>query len=615
MLNNPIQQIERTQDAYAGNPEGLQKRANMSKELIDLLAMQALQSDLAAQKRNMAMQQQGNPQTVKDQLEEGLMGEYRQEAAKDLGINPSEGDVVERAGIAGQQMAQNAQMAQGPQGMPQGGGGVASQAGPVNLAGGGIVSFDAGGPTSEVGEFLESISLAQDENIPKIREGLASLRKIEKPGIFSPSTPEQRTQRGQLQVGYERAGDLAREIAENPRLRAEFEQLGPEAFALKYLDGASQGLKVGAKKEPQVTVANREAPLNMQEEVIKGRAVTTPPSRDVDVSGIASLPKVTEPSLEEQGKLVKDRMARFEETVAAAKPPTVVPPTVVPPATPAIDPDAGIKAALEKSANLDPVEQAKARSEAVKEDLGLAEGIATLEDRQKRRERAYEETSASGMDNLIDLLTAGGRGGITGVGARSGQLRREENARRMAYEDTLDGIEDKTMTLRSTIGGKAATSYDNTMKTMLTVQQGAQNSLLTLSANEQKAIREERANNLAEARNDLSRENLLLNTIEDVEKQQKLITDTQQTVVEEFNLRYDSDLRAARKAVKDGDDNAEKELKILQDKISLEMRNDPRWVASEARQERIDGIAEEGTARRRALQGRLEASADFNKYI
>ena len=110
MINNLMQQIERTQDAYAGNPEGLQKRANMSKELIDLLAMQALQSDLAAQKRNMAMQQQGNPQTVKDQLEEGLMGEYRQKAAEDLGVGPSEGDVVERAGIAGQQMARNQQM-------------------------------------------------------------------------------------------------------------------------------------------------------------------------------------------------------------------------------------------------------------------------------------------------------------------------------------------------------------------------------------------------------------------------------------------------------------------------------------------------------------------------
>ena len=594
MLDNIMQKSARIEDAYAGNLDGLKQRVEKAGVSNELLAAFVLQGQLAqreAAQRNAAMQQQGDPRTVTQQMQLAL----------DANSSPSEGDAVERTGIAGQQMAQNAQMPQGP----QGGGGIASQAGPVKLAGGGIVAFDAGGPTSEVGEFLESISLAQDENIPKIREGLASLRKIEKPGIFSPSTPEQRTQRGQLQVGYERAGDLAREIAENPRLIAEFEQLGPEAFALKYLDGASQGLKVGAKKEPQVTVANREAPLNMQEEEIKGRAATTPPSRDVDVSGIASLPTVTGPSLEEQGKLVKDRMARFEETVTAAKPS----PAVVPPAAPTIDPDAGIKAALEKSANLDPVAQAKARSAAVKDDLGLAEGIATLGDRKGRRERAYEETTASGMDNLIDLLTAGGRGGITGVGARSGQLRREENARRMAYEDTLDGIEDKTMTLRSTIGGKAATSYDNTMKTMLAIQQGAQNSLLTRSASEQKAIREERANDLAEARNDLSRENLLLNTVEGVEKQQEIITDTQQTVAEDFNLRYDSELRKAMTAVREGEDNAEEELKILQDRISLEMRNDPRWVASEARQEMIDGIAERNTALVKAQRERLGGSA------
>ena len=217
------------------------------------------------------------------------------------------------------------------------------------------------------------------------------------------------------------------------------------------------------------------------------------------------------------------------------------------------------------------------------------------------------------MDNLIDLLTAGGRGGITGVGARSGQLRREENARRMAYEDTLDGIEDKTMTLRSTIGGKAATSYDNTMKTALAIQQGAQTSLLTLSASKQKAIREERANNLAEARNDLSRENLLLNTVEGVEKQQEIITDTQQTVAEEFNLRYDSELRKAMTAVREGEDNAEEELKILQDRISLEMRNDPRWVNSEARQEMIDGIAERNTALIKAQRERLGGSAISGK--
>ena len=548
MINNPIQQIERTQDAYAGNPEGLQQRANMSKELIDLLAMQALQSDLAAQKRNMAMQQQGNPQTVKDQLEEGLMSEYRQEAAKDLGVGPSEGDVVERAGIAGQQMAQNAQMPQGPQGMPQGGGGVASQAGPVNLAGGGIVSFAEGGPTKE--DLANFLRKAAEESRASERASPSSLEE----------TPMQRKMREIVAAQAERRKDIPSLLGTKSELQERAKKRALEEQMEKMFTRETGGQQVGQMPRPKSL---------------------DPSAGGIDIpfdpnAGIASMV----PSQPNQ-----------------------------PPAAPAIDPDAGIKAALEKSANLDPVAQAKARSAAVKDDLGLAEGIATLEDRQKRRERAYEETTASGMDNLIDLLTAGGRGGITGVGARSGQLRREENVRRMAYEDTLDGIEDKAMTLRSTIGGKAATSYDNTMKTILDVQQRAQNSLLTLSANEQKAIREERANNLAEARNDLSRENLLLNTVEGVEKQQEIITDTQQTVAEEFNLRYDKDLRAAITAVREGEDNAEEELKTLQDRISLEMQNDPRWVASEVRQEMIDGIAERNTALIKAQRERLGGSA------
>ena len=566
MLNNPIQQIERTQDAYAGNPEGLQQRANMSKELIDLLAMQALQSDLAAQKRNMAMQQQGNPQTVKDQLEEGLMGEYRQKAAKDLGVGPSEGDVVERAGIAGQQMAQNAQMPQGPQGMPQGGGGVASQAGPVNLAGGGIVSFAEGGPTKE--DLANFLRKAAEESRASEKASPSSLEE----------TPMQRKMREIVAAQAERRKDIPSLLGTKSELQERAEKRALEEQMEKMFTRETGGQQVGQMPSPLGVPAS-----------------TT--TLDAD-SPFLGLPAVLAPNQPGVGVL---RDGSLEDL---AKPPTAV----VPPTAPAIDPDAGIKAALEKSANLDPVAQAKARSEAVKDDLGLAEGIATLRDRKGRREKAYEETTASGMDNLIDLLTAGGRGGITGVGARSGQLRREENARRMAYEDTLDGIEDKAMTLRSTIGGKAATSYDNTMKTMLTVQQGAQNSLLTLSANEQKAIREERANNLAEARNDLSRENLLLNTVEGVEKQQEIITDTQQTVAEEFNLRYDSELRKAITAVREGDDNAEEELKTLQDRISLEMQNDPRWVNSEARQEMIDGIAERNTALVKAQRERLGGS-------
>ena len=42
---------------------------------------------------------------------------------------------------------------------------------------------------------------------------------------------------------------------------------------------------------------------------------------------------------------------------------------------------------------------------------------------QERIQTTYDETAPSRMDNLIDLLTAGGRGGITGVGVRDRQLR------------------------------------------------------------------------------------------------------------------------------------------------------------------------------------------------
>jgi len=575
MIDNPIQQIERTQDAYAGNPEGLQQRANMSKELIDLLAMQALQSDLAAQKRNMAMQQQGNPQTVKDQLEEGLMGEYRQEAAKDLGINPSEGDVVERAGIAGQQMAQNAQM-------PQGGGGVASQAGPVKLAGGGIVSFDAGGEVTE--EQIQELNKRLGRTIDRDR----AIQII------------QGTQFGGLSDFLDSLKDRLpsgqQGTTRNPRGRRPAPSTAPSAGGIT---GPSAGSSVDDVDIPFDVNAGLALPPSMA------------PSQPIKPGGGVLAPQ-TKPG---GGVMMTPEMIKeVEETVTAAKPS----PAVVPPAAPTIDPDAGIKAALEKSANLDPVAQAKARSEAVKDDLGLAEGIATLGDRKGRRERAYEETTASGMDNLIDLLTAGGRGGITGVGARSGQLRREENARRMAYEDTLDGIEDKAMTLRSTIGGKAATSYDNTMKTMLTVQQGAQNSLLTLSANEQKAIREERANNLAEARNGLLREQVITGTFVDastIGKYQTAASAALKVAIDSVDAEYATRISRAQSKVDQGEKGAEKALQDLISERAAAYENHPSYAVAVANQEQVDKFASQGATERKVQQERILAADLINKKV
>ena len=423
MINNPIQQIERTQDAYAGNPEGLQQRANMSKELIDLLAMQALQSDLAAQKRNMAMQQQGNPQTVKDQLEEGLMGEYRQKAAKDLGVGPSEGDVVERTGIAGQQMAQNAQMPQGPQGMPQGGGGVASQAGPVNLAGGGIVSFDNGSDGKGPVEAEETISYADivSEFGSDIGDWIvenpvdAAILGISFVPVVGPAAGAVgRGAQAAFRVGKKgydmlKANPTAQSLATKAKdlavgavTKPKYKPGEANVFGKDYIP---RGVGKGPRKYDPAKG------LGIAGAAVTAKNLLSDDEEEVEETGIAGQPAPTTTKL---GPSVDGVDIPFDVNAGLALPPSMVPkqpnqpgvgvlrdgsledlakpPTaVVPPApsAPAIDPDAGIKAALEKSANLDPVAQAKARSEAVKDDLGLAEGIATLGDRKGRRERAY----------------------------------------------------------------------------------------------------------------------------------------------------------------------------------------------------------------------------------
>ena len=158
MLSNPLSQIERTKDAYVGRPQELEKRANVTKELVDLLAMEHIKKDLDAVKSNQMMQALGNPMTIKDQMQQGLMGEYRQQAAKEMGVGPSETDIVQRAQQG---------MPQGmPQQQPRMAQGMMSQARPVQLASGGIVTFNKGesvedGLTDaqrEMKEFMERLA-------------------------------------------------------------------------------------------------------------------------------------------------------------------------------------------------------------------------------------------------------------------------------------------------------------------------------------------------------------------------------------------------------------------------------------------------------------------------
>ena len=85
--------------AAAYSPQELQKRYKVTKELVYLLALQKLKSEMDAAQRSIAMSQQQVPGTVKQQLENQVM----------------QGKMQEASGI----MSQMPQMPQMPQRQPQ----------------------------------------------------------------------------------------------------------------------------------------------------------------------------------------------------------------------------------------------------------------------------------------------------------------------------------------------------------------------------------------------------------------------------------------------------------------------------------------------------------------
>ena len=584
MINNPMQQIERTQDAYAGNPEGLQKRANMSKELIDLLAMQALQSDLAAQKRNMAMQQQGNPQTVKDQLEEGLMGEYRQKAAEDLGVGPSEGDVVERAGIAGQQMARNQQMAQGSQGMPQGGGGVASQAGPVKLAGGGIVSFKKGSEeegaveADALGQFLLA-SAADPEKAEQMRKIVEALQKRKEEARLLP------------------------EVKDGGAGLAEFRR--------------SQGFDTS----------------------------TDDPSDDPSASGIATIrpnletqiaeqykekgiPNPKDTTLEEQGKLVKERMAESE--AKKAREAAITPPTVDPrqalidsiSGLAAVDPytpNADLTAYTKKQMERDPAKEAEAAAARVAEFSKLEEGLGALTVRKQRAEDLYEERQEAkkGRAGAFMAQMIGASKGGRGAEARMSYYEKQE-AIRDKHEANLNAIDDASILLQRTVGAKQATEYNTTAKNAETAIANAANTVagmdatgrsdylarVKLQVEDQKAKldlinemgREDREN----AALTLSRENITIDTAEAVfNAASKTIEASLDKISEERALI----MPRFRKRLKEAEGDAA-EMALLRKEINEEVQN-----ATIAHHDLVNEARERQKAAEKILTSRMTSSS------
>jgi hypothetical protein len=130
MIGGIDQQIQQRVDAYRDNPQQLMQRYQQNQELIDLLAMQKLKSEKDAAAREMQMQMQATPQTIKQQREAELLGRTKDEMVKQ-----TSGIMQERQKRQQQNMQRTAN-----QGLPQ------LPAGNMQrMAGGGIVAFAGGG--------------------------------------------------------------------------------------------------------------------------------------------------------------------------------------------------------------------------------------------------------------------------------------------------------------------------------------------------------------------------------------------------------------------------------------------------------------------------------------
>lgn len=158
------QQITQRSSQFKNDPNALMQQYGQSKDILDLIAAQRAAEKVQKEKQLAALQMQGNPPTVADQLEQELIASEKEQMTPALSGMKNLRDRTK--GVAGvlaqkqqeqqkrmQQMGQQPQRPpqQRPQGQPQGrpmmaGGGLLSQRAPnlERMYGGGIVGFEAG---------------------------------------------------------------------------------------------------------------------------------------------------------------------------------------------------------------------------------------------------------------------------------------------------------------------------------------------------------------------------------------------------------------------------------------------------------------------------------------
>jgi len=188
------------------------------------------------------------------------------------------------------------------------------------------------------------------------------------------------------------------------------------------------------------------------------------------------------------GVMMTPEMVKEAEAKNAAS--AAITPPVAPTGIAAYEADTKLRDSAKTELGIDEEKKGLAAIERIRDLSGIEDSKQSLKDIEARAEASYKDATPSRTDNLIDLLAAGGgKGGITSVGRRSGELRREENVRRRQLDQDVAGIKVTAIEIQSKFGTDAANAYQKAETDAIRTKQNARTYIATLDKNEREDVR------------------------------------------------------------------------------------------------------------------------------
>tara|TARA_R110000824_G_scaffold10875_3_gene47659 strand:- start:1867 stop:3663 length:1797 start_codon:yes stop_codon:yes gene_type:complete len=400
---NIDQQIRDKVDSGRSNPAKLQNEYKLTKSLVSLLALQALESDTKEKEKRVNLSMNPNPGTIAEQR-------FNTAAKR------KEKEVIEGVGGVAQQL-----QAQQMSALPNQMGGVASQPAPnMRMAGGGIVSF-AGEDGSKV-KGKTSVELLQEVGYT--------------PERFSELTEEQKES-----------------VLQTINLKREAQAKQPGSFApFNQPVGMSQlqyGMSTGANKAGDVSAGMSAPSPNFSFETGQ-ESVPLAGGIPSAVNPVSSIDRVVAEQLDPEAIEKGDSLSYRGQGIDAARKKTVAD---------------NMKKTTELSlaeATRDPLAEMKVKQLQADKFQGR-EDIAKLRGEQTDRVKAQGEKAEEDRENnrFYNLLSrAGGQGALANIGRADTDLKASDAAfEKIELADVL-AREDKGVSDDLSISGRSITSGD-----------------------------------------------------------------------------------------------------------------------------------------------------------